>query len=85
LIKINKEAKVRRLTRSVVLGKAKVMSFEDLEETRAKRAAKEKTSLGKVKGSRKRKVPVLETGAAELVVQMGEAAEPWKAPVAQMY
>jgi hypothetical protein len=69
----------------VVLGKAKVISFEDLEEARAKRAAKEKTSLGKVKRSRKPKVPVLETGAAELVVQMGEAAEPWKAPVAQMY
>ena len=82
LIKINKEAKVRRSTRSVALGKAKVMSFEDLEEARAKRAAKEKTSLGKVKRGRKRKVPVLDTGAAELVVQIGE---PWKAPVAQMY
>jgi hypothetical protein len=69
----------------VVLGKAKVMSFEDLKEARAKRAAKEKTSLGKVKRSCKRKVSVLETGAAEPAVQMGEAAEPWKAPVAQMY
>jgi hypothetical protein len=85
LIKINKEAKVRRSTRSVVLGKAKVMSFEDLEEARAKRAAKEKSSLGKVKSGRKRKVPVLETGAAGLVVQMSEAPEPWRAPVARMY
>jgi hypothetical protein len=76
LIKMNKEAKVRRSTRSVVLGKAKVMSFEDLEEARAKRTAKEKTSLGKVKSGRKRKVPVLGTGAVELVVQMSEAAEP---------
>jgi hypothetical protein len=33
-----------------------------------KRAVKDKTSLGKVKRGRKRKVPVLETGAAELVV-----------------
>ncbi|XP_014553202.1 hypothetical protein COCVIDRAFT_80242, partial [Bipolaris victoriae FI3] len=41
LAKINGEAKVRRATRSVVLGKAKVMSYEDLEEARAKRAAKE--------------------------------------------
>ncbi|KAF2818931.1 hypothetical protein CC86DRAFT_308292, partial [Ophiobolus disseminans] len=41
---INKEAKVRRSTRSVVLEKAKVISYEDLEEARAKRAAKEKTS-----------------------------------------
>jgi hypothetical protein len=76
LIKINKEAKVRRSTRSVVLGKAKVMSFEDLEEAQAKRTAKEKISLGKVKSSRKHKVPVLGTGAVELVVQMSEAAEP---------
>jgi hypothetical protein len=85
LIKINKEAKVRRSIRLVVLRKAKVVSFEDLEEARAKRAAKEKTSLGKVKRGRKRKAPILETGAAELVVQMSEAAELWKAPVARMY
>ncbi|KAF1938408.1 hypothetical protein EJ02DRAFT_354629, partial [Clathrospora elynae] len=32
LIKINKETKVRRSKRSVVPGKAKVMSYEDLEE-----------------------------------------------------
>jgi hypothetical protein len=51
-IKINKKAKVRRPTRSVVLGKAKVMSYEDLEEARAKRAAKEKTTLGKVERAR---------------------------------
>ena len=41
LYKINNEAKVRRSTKSVVLGTAKVMSHEDLEEARAKRAAKE--------------------------------------------
>jgi hypothetical protein len=76
LTEINKEAKVRRSTRSVVLGKAKVMSFEDLEEARAKRAAKEKTSLGKVKRGRKRKVPVPEIGVAEQVVQMSEALKP---------
>ena len=54
LVKINNEAKVRRSTKSVVLGKAKVMSYEDLEEARAKRAAKEKTSSGKGKRGRKR-------------------------------
>ncbi|KAI9766956.1 MAG: hypothetical protein M1839_004664 [Geoglossum umbratile] len=32
LSRINNEAKVRQSTRSVVLGKAKVMSYEDLEE-----------------------------------------------------
>ncbi|PQE19766.1 transposase protein [Rutstroemia sp. NJR-2017a WRK4] len=37
---INNEAKVRRSTRSLVLGKAKVMSYEDREEARAKRAVK---------------------------------------------
>lgn len=41
LLQINREAKARRSTRSVVLGKAKVMSFEDLEEARARRTAKE--------------------------------------------
>jgi hypothetical protein len=41
LTSINNEAKVRRSTKSVVLGKAKVMSYEDIEEARAKRAAKE--------------------------------------------
>jgi hypothetical protein len=85
LIKINKETKVRRSTRSLVLGKAKVISFEDLEEARAKRAAKEKTSLDKGKRGRKRKSPVLETGVAKPVVQMSETQEPWRAPVARMY
>jgi hypothetical protein len=38
LCKMNNEAKVRRSTKSVVLGKAKVMSYEDIEEARTKRA-----------------------------------------------
>jgi hypothetical protein len=37
---INNEAKVRRNTKRLILGKAKVMSYEDLEEARAQRAAK---------------------------------------------
>ncbi|KAF1992737.1 hypothetical protein P154DRAFT_452124, partial [Amniculicola lignicola CBS 123094] len=59
-------------TRSVVLGKAKVMSYEDLEEARNKRAIKEnaKATIGKGKHRRKRKCvdvepelgPDLETG-----------------------
>ena len=61
LSKMNKEAKVRRSTRSVVLGKAKVMSYEDLEEARAKRAAKEKATAGKVKRGPKRKSPTPES------------------------
>ncbi|KFZ25298.1 hypothetical protein V502_00222 [Pseudogymnoascus sp. VKM F-4520 (FW-2644)] len=49
---ISNEVKVRRSTRSIVLGKAKVMSYEDIEEARAKRAAKE---IIKGKGKRGRK------------------------------
>jgi DDE superfamily endonuclease len=55
LTTINNEAKVRRSTRSLVLGKAKVMSYEDLEEARAKRVVKESTQAAKGKGKRGRK------------------------------
>ena len=69
LTKINNEAKVRRSTRSVVLGKAKVLSYEDLEEARAKRAAKEKAIVDKGKGKekrgRKRKSPAPEADSSE--------------------
>ncbi|KAF4631480.1 hypothetical protein G7Y89_g6651 [Cudoniella acicularis] len=41
LTRMNNEAKVRRSTKPVALGKAKVMSYKDIEEARAKRAAKE--------------------------------------------
>jgi hypothetical protein len=51
LKRVNNEAKVRRATKSLVLGKAKVMSYEDLEQARAKRAAK---ASAKVKGKGKR-------------------------------
>jgi hypothetical protein len=59
LYKINNEAKARRTTQSVLLrkGKAKVMSYEDLKEARAKRAAKDKAAAesGNAKRGRKRK------------------------------
>ncbi|EMD59842.1 hypothetical protein COCSADRAFT_67117, partial [Bipolaris sorokiniana ND90Pr] len=45
LTNANKEANVRRLTRSLILGKAKVISFKDLKEARAKRAKKEEKAL----------------------------------------
>ena len=61
--KINNEAKVRRLTRLVVLGKAKVISYEDLKEVRVKRAAKEKAIAGKGKRGLKRKSPIPEAEA----------------------
>ncbi len=55
LLKINDEAKVRRSTKSIILGKAKVMSYEDLEEARSKRAEKEAAKSAKGKGRRGRK------------------------------
>jgi hypothetical protein len=60
LISINNEAKVRRLTKSVVLGKGKgkVMSYEDIEEARATRIAKD-AMKGKRKCGRKRKSTAL--------------------------
>ncbi|KFZ24430.1 hypothetical protein V502_01093 [Pseudogymnoascus sp. VKM F-4520 (FW-2644)] len=65
---ISNEVKVRRSTRSIVLGKAKVMSYEDIEEARAKRAAKE-IIKGKGKRGRKRKSTALEAGEPELEVE----------------
>jgi hypothetical protein len=63
LFKVNSEAKVRRSTKSLVLGKAKVMSYEDLEEARAKRVAKEKATAGKEARGQKRKGLALEAYA----------------------
>jgi hypothetical protein len=62
LTTINNEAKVRRSTKSLVLGKAKVMSYKDLVEARAKRVVKEATraAKGKRKRGRKRKSSTLE-------------------------
>jgi hypothetical protein len=88
LSRMNNEAKVRRSTKSVVLGKAKVMSYEDIEEARAKRAAKEQAAAGKGKCRRKRKSSAEETGAPQSakakVARMSEASEPATAPVAWM-
>ncbi|KAH8751833.1 hypothetical protein BGZ57DRAFT_774677, partial [Hyaloscypha finlandica] len=66
LTSLNNEAKVRRSTKSVVLGRGqgKVMSFEDIKEARAKRAAKD-AMKGKGKGGRKRKMTALEANEPE--------------------
>jgi hypothetical protein len=61
---ISNEVKVRGWTRSIVLGKAKVMSYEDIKEARAKRAAKE-IIKGKGKRGRRRKSTALEAGEPE--------------------
>ncbi|OCK76245.1 DDE-domain-containing protein [Lepidopterella palustris CBS 459.81] len=72
LFGINNEAKVRRSTRSIVLGKAKVISFEDLGEAPAKRDAKEKAIASKGNRSRKRKNPQ-ETEAGPSAPEEAEA------------
>ncbi len=58
------EAKVRRSTKALKLGDAKVMSFEDIVVARAARAVKD----AKVKGKRgrKRKIDALEADEPEV-------------------
>ena len=53
----------------MILGKAKVISYKDLKEARAKRAAKEKATAdkGKGKSGRKRKTPTPEEGSLILI------------------
>ncbi|KAL5330457.1 hypothetical protein ACEPPN_003985 [Leptodophora sp. 'Broadleaf-Isolate-01'] len=72
---MNNEAKVRRSTKSVVLGKgkAKVMSYEDTEEARATRVAKD-AMKGKGKRGRKRKSVVLEADEPEAEAEEPEVA-----------
>jgi hypothetical protein len=89
LTRVNNKAKVRRSTKPVVLGKAKVMSYEDLEEARAKCAAKEEAKATASKGKRGRKRKSLPEPASApesevKVARMSEASEPAKAPVARM-
>jgi len=52
LLTVNNEAKVRRSTKSLVLGKAKVMGYEELVEAREKRVEKEAAQKAKGKGKR---------------------------------
>ncbi|OBT60603.1 hypothetical protein VE03_10035 [Pseudogymnoascus sp. 23342-1-I1] len=80
---INNEAKVRRSTRLIVIGKAKVMSYEDIDEARAKRAAKEAIN-GKGKRGRKRTSAALEAGELELELELEPELARMTAPVARM-
>lgn len=63
---MNNEVKVCRSTRLIVLGKAKVISFEDIEVVRVARATKE-IIKGKGKRGRKRKSATLEADELEAV------------------
>ena len=82
LTTVNDEGKARRSTRSEILGKARVMSCEDLEEARANRAAKEAVkeakkadTAGKRKHDRKREHPEQKgiPGAEAEIAWIGEA------------
>ncbi|KAK3064666.1 hypothetical protein LTS18_005093 [Coniosporium uncinatum] len=98
LSKMNNEATVRRKIKSNILGNARVMSFEDIETARARRAMKDAANevKGKGKRGRKRKSAAPEPDTPEpksKVAQMSGtrvaedefAPEPWRAPVAWMW
>lgn len=91
LRKANDEAQPRRSTKSIVLSKAKVMSFEDLVEARTKRAEKEANKIAKKKRvrGRKRKSGEPEASGPEETVEAvptDEAVETARSlfPVAEM-
>lgn len=94
LRKINNEGKVRRAERSTVLGKARVMSYEDLEGARKKRLEKESSiATTKSKRARKRKAQdeaeALPDGSIAVTESRIEgdtlAPCPGNAPAAQMW
>jgi hypothetical protein len=72
LITIANESKVCRSIKSIVVGKAKVMSFEDIVKARTDRAAKD---IMKGKGKRGRKRKALEAGEQELEPDVAHAAK----------
>jgi len=78
LDKINNEAKIHRSTKSIVLrkGKAKVISYKDIEETQAIRATKDTTNSQGKRGW-KRKSTALETDEPEAEAEP-EIAHPMK-------
>jgi hypothetical protein len=55
LFEQNSESKVRKSTRSTVVGKAKVMSWEDLEKAKAVRAAKDQAAADKKQAAEEKK------------------------------
>jgi hypothetical protein len=71
LARINNEAKVRRSTKSDVLGMAKVMSYEDLEKAKAERAVKE-TAKEAQKAKREAKKAKREAKKAEKEAKKAE-------------
>ena len=74
LFEQNNESTCRRSTRSTVVGKAKVMSYEDIVEAQAKRDAKEAVAV-KGKRGRKRKCSVPRADAKKTRRSEVEVAE----------
>jgi hypothetical protein len=62
LFEQNNESNVRKSTRSTVVGKAKVMSWDELEKAKAARAAKEQAAADKKQRGQKPKDPAPEAG-----------------------
>jgi hypothetical protein len=71
---MNNEAKVYRLTRLIVLGKAKVMSFEDIEVAQAAHTAMD-VIKGKGKRGRKHKSAALGPDEPEQKPEVARAAK----------
>ncbi|KAK1807420.1 hypothetical protein LTR12_018232, partial [Friedmanniomyces endolithicus] len=67
LAKINNEAKVRRSTKSKIVGTARVMRYEDLDKARLERATKEadKEAADKAKKAKKAKQAMTATPTAD--------------------
>jgi hypothetical protein len=70
---INDESRSRRAEKSLVLGKARVMSYEDLQVARAKRAEKEADKAGKKK-QRACALPKQSAGSANVVIELVDMA-----------
>lgn len=84
MYRVNDEAKARRTTKSTVLGKVKVMSYTELKDARAKRAAKEQAAVvRKEKRNRKRKSKTQMPDTLEAEPSPG-AMQEFTAPVARM-
>ena len=74
---MNNEAKVRKSTKRVVLGKGqgKVMSYEDIEEARATRAAKDLIKDKRQRGRKRKKNIMQEADDAETEPEVGAFCE----------
>lgn len=94
LMKANDESKVRRSAKAVVLGKAKVMGYDEVVAKRAAVAAAEavqaiRAAHGPAKRGRKRKSAGGEGEAGVKIARQCEGQESqvtsaWRAPVATM-